>query len=79
MTEFQILACNGTIQKMLRMAGFGDNIGSVFSKIIKARSTFIDLNFFEIFVQEVWRIGVYLLLLRHGGKKPITADSYHTV
>lgn len=36
MTEFQIIARNGTIQKMLRMVGFGDNIGSGFSKIMKA-------------------------------------------
>ena len=30
------LARNATIQKMLRMIGFGDNIGSGFSKIMKA-------------------------------------------
>lgn len=33
------LARNGTIQKMLRMVGFGDNIGSGFSKIMKAWKT----------------------------------------
>ena len=30
------LARNSTVQKMLRMVGFGDNIGSGFSKILKA-------------------------------------------
>lgn len=30
------LARNSTVQKMLRMIGFGDNIGSGFSKILKA-------------------------------------------
>ncbi len=35
-------ARNSTIQKMLRMIGFGDNIGSGFMKIIKA---WADLGF----------------------------------
>lgn len=50
-------ARNSTIQKMLRMIGFGDNIGSGFMKIIKAWAT---LGFDspeiheELEVKEVW-------------------------
>ncbi len=50
-------ARNSTIQKMLRMIGFGDNIGSGFMKIIKA---WADLGFnspeihVEPEVNEVW-------------------------
>ena len=50
-------ARNSTIQKMLRMIGFGDNIGSGFMKIIKAWNT-LGFNSPEIHeeseVNEVW-------------------------
>lgn len=50
-------ARNSTIQKMLRMIGFGDNIGSGFMKIIKAWDT-LGFNDPEIHeepeVKEVW-------------------------
>ncbi|WP_348690002.1 ATP-binding protein [Paramuribaculum intestinale] len=69
-------ARNSTIQKMLRMIGFGDNIGSGFMKIIKAWDT-LGFNNPEIHeepeVNEVW------LTLPLSVKSQINSQAYSQI